>query len=222
MQHQVDRYVEYQIVAECDTNVSSVFLMLSGNARLHDVNFVISKTLTVSQRTAQVTDPWFPSPQDVQIFRVPVQTMSCPPNSSASQLGTAIAIGGKVERSFETSRGSNRSLQLPLVGDETHVISSVPALGGAFGPPIFVSIAINAGVLPLQDQITVSRPMLADSSTLRWSGPSFIRPSASWTDLTSDHRNQFLIFLLGAVIAVLGSLLVGLGIEVIRKFSDPQ
>ena len=59
-------------------------------------------------------------------------------------------------------------------------------------------------------------PQLTGSGDLSWAGQSFIRPSATWTDLSSASRGQFLVLLLGALIGIFGSAFVAVVIDWIR------
>jgi hypothetical protein len=207
-------YIEYHIVAGCNSKSKESILMLSGNARLLHPRVVGSSHVT--ERTTYVGQPWFPSPQAVQVFDIPVQSQRCPAGVSPSQFGTATALGGFVSQPMEDAAGSSYALQLPLVGDEEVIDTHIPTLGGYWSPPLDLSVYVYAGGLPLYDRIDVTRPALTGSGDLSWSGQSFIRPSATWTDLSSASRGQFLVLLIGALIGIFGSALVAVVIEWIR------
>ena len=117
---------------------------------------------------------------------------------------------------MEDAAGSSHALQLPLVGDEENIGAYIPTLGGYWAAPLVLGVYVNAGGLPLYDRIDVARPALTGSGGLSWSGQSFIRPSATWTDLSSAGRGQFLVLLIGALIGIFGSALVAVVIEWIR------
>jgi hypothetical protein len=130
------------------------------------------------------------------------------------------AIGGTIRHSFEVSAGSVHALQLPLVGDERNVDTRIPALGGMWAAPIFLTASVDAGPLPLNDQVDVARPATAGTGTLSWTGRSYLVPSATWTDLTASSRSQFILLVLGAAIGILGTIPVTLALNWARAPRD--
>jgi hypothetical protein len=74
-------------------------------------------------------------------------------------------------------------------------------------------VSVSAGTLPLKDRIDVTEPTLANTGQLACAARTVLVPSASWTDTTSASWNQFLVFLLGAVIGIFGSLLAAVLFE---------
>lgn len=213
-----EEYAEYHIVAGCGTTARHVLLMLSGDARLLHPRYVMSSNLSAVQRTATVSQPWFPSPHQVQVFDIPVETMRCPPGATPAESETLAAIGGTIRHSFEASAGSAHALQLPLVGDEENVDTHIPALGGGmWASPVLLTVSVEAGPLPLRDQIEVARPAMTGSGALSWSGRSYLIPSATWTDLSANSRNQFAILILGAAIGILGAVPITLALNWARS-----
>jgi len=215
-----ETYAEYHIVAGCDTTTRHVLLMLSGDARLARPRYLPSAGVAPTERTATVSQPWFLFPQDVQVFDIPIKAMPCPHGVTPTESGTVTVIGGTIRRSFEVSAGSVHALQLPLVGDERNVDTHIPALGGMWAAPIFLTVSVDAGLLPLHDQVDVARPAMAGTGTLSWTGRSYLIPSATWTDLTSSSRSQFILLVLGAAIGILGTVPVTLALNWARDSRD--
>lgn len=213
--HPESRYIEYQIGAGCNARAKNALLMLSGNARLSHPRFGVGSS-SVTEQTTYVGYPWFSPPQAVQVFDIRVTSMPCPKGVSPSQFGRETTIGGFTRQSFEVAAGSSYALQLPLVGDEANIVWDIPTLGGIWGSPLGLSVSVYAGGLPLHDRIDVARPALTGTGDLSWSGSSFIRPSATWTDLSSASREQFMILLLGALIGIFGSALVTIAVDWVR------
>lgn len=112
--------------------------------------------------------------------------------------------------------GTSYALQLPFIGSTEVMDSYITSLGGYWSPPIDLSVYVNAGGLPLYDRIDVARPALTGSGGLSSAGQSFIWPSATWTNLSSASRAQFLILVIGALIGIFGSAPVAVVIEWIR------
>jgi hypothetical protein len=215
------QYVEYQVIVGCNTKVKDALLMLSGNARLLQPRLGIGSGF-ITERTAYVGQPWFSSPQAVQVFDMRISAMRCPVGVSPNEFGAVNSIGGYTQYSFEDTAGSSHALQLPLVGDETtsgvsNYDANIPTLGGFWASPLDLSVSVYAGGLPLYDRIDVVRPGLTGAGDLSWTGTSFIRPSATWTDLTSASRAQFLVLLLGTLIGLFGSAFVTVTLDWIRK-----
>lgn len=209
------RYVEYHVTAGCNTKAKDALLMLSGNARLLHPRLGPGSG-QVTGRNAYVGQPWFSSPQAVQVFDMKIDAMPCPAGILPSQFGTVTSIGGFVLHSFEDAAGSSHALQLPLVGDEASIGTDIPALGGFWASPLGLRVSVYAGGLPLYDRIDVARPALSGTGDLSWEGQSFIRPSATWTDLASASRGQFLVLLLGALIGIFGSALATVALDWVR------
>lgn len=214
--HPESGYVEYHVGAGCNAKAKNALLMLSGDARLSHPRFGLGSS-SVTERAAYVGYPWFSPPQAVQVFDIRVTAMPCPEGVSPSQLGRETTIGGFTQQSFEVAAGSSYALQLPLVGDEANVVWDIPTLGGFWGSPLDLSVSVYAGGLPLHDRIDVARPALTGTGDLSWSGSSFIRPSATWTDLSSASREQFMILLLGALIGIFGSALATVAVDWVRS-----
>jgi hypothetical protein len=208
------RYVEYHIVAGCNSQAKTAILLLSGNARISHVNVMEFSHVTMG--TTYVGQPFFSSRQAVQIFRIQVHPLTCPAKVSPSQDGSVTVFGGYVQAPIEDSAGASYALQLPFLGSEEVIDSYIPSLGGYWSPPVNLSVSVNAGGLPLYDRIDVTRPALTGSGGLSWSGQSFIWPSATWTDLSSASRGQFLILVIGALIGIFGAAPVEIVIEWIR------
>jgi hypothetical protein len=210
-------YAEYHVVAGCGTTARHVLLLLAGDARLIHPRSVLSTGLAATARNVYLSYPWFPSPQQVEVFDIPVEHMKCPRGALPTRFGTASAVGGFVRRPFEVSVGSGHALQMPLLGDEASIDTNIPALGGFWAAPLAFTVSAYAGSLPLYDRIDVARPALTGTGGLSWSGQSFIVPSATWTDEASSSRNQFLTLLLGALIGIVGSILVTLILDWTRQ-----
>jgi len=208
------RYAEYHIVTGCNSKSKTALLMLSGNARLSHVNEIGTSNITT--RTISVGQPWFSSPTKVQIFEFPVVSQVCPSGVSPSEMGSVTVIGGYVKQPMEDAAGATYALQLPLVGNTETIDWRIPALGGYWAVPLDLSVYVNAGGLPLYDRIDVTRPGLTSSGGLNWTGQRFIWPSATWTDLSSASREQFLILVIGALIGIFGSAPVTVVLDWIR------
>jgi len=209
------RYVEYHIMAGCNSRSKTVLLMLSGNTRLSRVD--VMKPSHVTMLTTDVGKPWFSPRQEVQIFKIKTQSLTCPAEVSPTQIGSLTVLGGYVEQPMEDAAGTSYALQLPFVGDDTEATDSyIASLGGYWSPPIDLSVYVNAGGLPLYDRIDVTRPALTGSGGLSWAGQAFIWPSATWTNLSSASRAQFLVLVIGALIGIFGSAPVTVVIEWIR------
>ncbi len=203
MQRPDQRYIEYHVTAGCNGHASHVLLMLSGNARLLDSR-VVAPPGSVSVHLATVSAPWFSRKELVQVFDVSIVNERCPIGASPATTGTGLAIGGTIGQSFETSSGPTHDLQLPLVGEVTNVITTNSSLGGLLFPPINLRVAIFGGSLPLSDRVEVARPSLTGSGSLTWAGTGYIFPSAVWTDISAESRNQFLLLAIGAGLGILG------------------
>lgn len=209
------RYVEYHISAGCNFRSGSVLLMLSGNARLTRVGVQVPGRVQVI--TTDVGQPWFSSRQEVQVFEIQIPPLTCPAGISPTQFGSLTVLDGYVEQPMEDAAGTSYALQLPFVGDSIGVADSyISSLGGYWSPPIGLSVYVDAGGLPLNDRIDVTRPALSGSGGLSWAAQSFIWPSATWTDLSSASRAQFLILVIGALIGIFGSAPIGVAIDWIR------
>ena len=122
-----------------------------------------------------------------------------------------------MQHSFQTSGGADYSLQLPRVGDGTHAVAPVPAFGGLWRAPLFINVYVDAESLPLKDRIEVVRPALIDSGALTWTGNEFVVPSVCWTDTTTEHHEQFVLFVLGSGVGILGSLIMAVAFEWARR-----
>lgn len=208
------KYVEYHIVAGCNTRSKAALLMLSGNAQLSHVNEIGTSNITT--RMISVGQPWFSSSTLVQIFEFSVTSQACPTGVSPSEMGSVTVIGGHVKQPMEDTAGATYALQLPLVGTLETIDSRIPALGANWGVPLNLSVYANAGGLPLYDRIDVARPSLSSSGGLNWTGQKYIWPSATWTNLSSASREQFLILVIGALIGIFGSAPVTVVLDWIR------
>jgi hypothetical protein len=208
------KYVEYHIVTGCNSKSKTALLMLSGNARLSHVNDISTGNITT--RSISVGQPWFSSPTNAQIIEFPVTSHTCPSGVSPSDLGSMTVIGGYVKQPMEDAAGATYALQLPLVGNTEIIDSLIPALGSYWAVPIDLSVSANAGGLPLYDRIDVTRPELTSSGGLNWGGQRYIWPSATWTNLSSASRGQFLILVIGALIGIFGSAPVTVVLDWIR------
>ena len=215
-------YVEYQVSAGCGTRAAHVLLVLSGDARLADPRYAPSAGAVAGERTAELSQPWFPVPVRAEVFDIPVKPLSCPSGVSPSQFGSAVAIGGWIQRPFEASANSAHALQLPVIGDEVSADAYVGSLHGYWGTPIGLTASASAGTLPLFDRVDIVRPALAGSGGLTWSGHSYIIPSATWTDEAAASRNQLWILIVGALVGIVGSIPATTILDAIRKKSDNQ
>jgi hypothetical protein len=72
---------------------------------------------------------------------------------------------------------------------------------------------VTAGVLPLQSRIDAARPGLTSSGALAWQAQGYVLPSATWTDITTERRNQFLLFVLGALVGICASVIATVAFE---------
>jgi hypothetical protein len=214
--------VQYQIIAGCGTSAKHVLLILSGNARFQNPVAAGGSGQAATERTVTVSYPWFQPSQSVQVFDIPVHAVRCPRKVSPTQLGTPTFIGQYVHRSFENSGGSSYALRLPLVGNTSDADAYIPALRGWWAAPVHLKVFINAGTLPLKDRIDVAQPTPNNTGQLEWTSRTAITPSVSWTDTNSANRNQFLVFLLGAVIGIFGSLLATILFEWARGPQAPN
>jgi len=55
-------YVEYHVTAGCGTRARHVLLVLSADARLADPRYAPSASAVTGERTAELSQPWFPVP----------------------------------------------------------------------------------------------------------------------------------------------------------------
>jgi hypothetical protein len=214
------RYVEYHIVEGCSTRARRALLMLSGDARLLHPRYISQAGSTITEQIAHVSQPWFASQQAVEVFTLPLRDMPCPAGVSPAQTGVVSVVGGWINHSYENSASSSSLLQLPLIGDQEDVDTNIPALGGFWGAPLDLSVDVDAGTLPLDDQINNPRPSLTGSGGLSWSDTSFVQPSVSWVNTTSTNRDQLWDLLLGAVVGIFGSLLAAIVLDLMRDASN--
>ena len=56
-----------------------------------------------TEGAVDMSQPWFATPTQAQVFNIRFMQMPCPRGASPGQIGTATVIGGWVQRSFETS-----------------------------------------------------------------------------------------------------------------------
>jgi len=210
-------YIEYRVTAGCGTRARHVLLVLSGDARLADPRYASSAGAVIGQLTAELSQPWFPAPVHAEVFDIPIPWMPCPKAASPDQIGSAVSIGGWIQRPFEASANSAHALQLPVIGDEVNADAYAPSLHGYWAAPIGLTADANAGALPLYDRIDIARPGLTGSGGLTWSAHSYIIPSATWTDESASSRNQLWILLIGAMIGIIGAIPATTVLDTIRN-----
>jgi len=206
MKQPASTYIEYHVTAGWGTRARHVLLVLSGDTRLADPKYASSTGAVISQRTAELSQPWFPVPVHAEVFDIPIRGMPCPRWASPGQIGSAAAIGGWILRPFEVSANSAHALQLPVIGDEVSADAYAPSLHGYWAAPTGLTVDANAGATPLYDRIDIARPDLTGSGGLTWSTHSYIIPSATWTDESASGRNQLWILLIGAMIGIIGAI----------------
>jgi hypothetical protein len=153
MGHPGSTYVEYHVTAGCGTRARHVLLVLSGDARLTDPRYAPSASTVTSERTAELSRPWFPVPVRAEVFGIPVQRMPCPRGVSPGQIGSVVSVGGRLRRPFDVSANSAYALQLPVIGDKVSADAYAGSLGGYWAAPMGLSANAYAGSLPLYGRI---------------------------------------------------------------------